>query len=47
MSGGSSCKLVFARSKLLQGETSHPRAELIAAMLNSHTGEVAKRAFGD
>ena len=44
--GSSSCQLVFARSKLIPEGTTQPRAELIAAMLNSHTGEVVKRAFG-
>ena len=45
--GDYSCQLVFARSKLLEQGTTQPRAELIAAMLNAHTGEVVKRAFGE
>ena len=44
--GEYSCQLVFARSKLLERGTTQPRAELIAAMLNAHTGEVVRRAFG-
>ena len=45
--GEYSCQLVFARSKLIEEGTTQPRAELIAALLNSHTGQVVKRAFGD
>ena len=41
-----SCQLVFARSKILPDRISQPRAEMIAALLNAHTGEVVKRAFG-
>ena len=44
--GEYSCQLVFARSKLIEEGTTQPRAELIAAMLNAHTGEVVRRAFG-
>ena len=44
--GEYSCQLVFSRSKLIDDGTTQPRCELIAAMLNSHTGEVVKRAFG-
>ncbi len=44
--GEYSCQLVFSRSKLIPDGTTQPRAELIAAMLNSHTGEVVKRSFG-
>ena len=46
INGEFSCQLVFARSKLLPSGTSQPRGELIAALLNTHTGEVVKRAFG-
>ena len=45
--GSYSCQLVFSRSKLLEKGTTQPRAELVAAMLNAHTGEVVRRAFGD
>jgi hypothetical protein len=45
--GKFSCQLVFARSKLIPDGTTQPRGELLAALLNSHTGEVVKRAFGD
>jgi len=41
-----SCQLVFARSKIIPEGTSQPRAELTAALLNAHTGEVVKRSFG-
>ena len=44
--GEFSCQLVFARLKLIEEGTTQPRAELIAAMLNAHTGEVVRRAFG-
>lgn len=45
--GGFSCQLVLGRSKIIPEETSQPRAELIAALLNTHSGEVVKRSFGD
>jgi hypothetical protein len=45
--GKYSCQLVFARTKLLPEGTTQPRAELIAAVLNAHTGEVVRRSFGD
>ena len=45
-SGGYSCQLVIARSKITPEDTSQPRAELITALLNAHTGEEARRAFG-
>ena len=45
--GEHSCQLVFARSKLLDRGITQPRAELVAGMLNAHTGEVVRRAFGD
>ena len=45
--GKFSNQLVFSRSKLIPSGTTQPRAELIAATLNTHTGEVVKRAFGD
>ena len=44
--GEFSCQLVFARSKLIEEGTTQPRAELIVAMLDAHTGEVVRRAFG-
>ena len=40
-----SCQLIFARSKLVPEGMSIPRAELLAANLNAHTGEVVKRAL--
>ena len=45
--GKYSCQLVFARTKLLPEGTTQPRAELIAAVLNAHTGEVVRRSFGE
>ena len=42
---GFSCQLIFARSKLVPDNTSMPRAELSAAVLNAHTGEVVRKAF--
>ena len=39
------CELVFSRSKVVPDGLSQPRAELVAATLNTHTGETVKRAF--
>ncbi|XP_066917749.1 uncharacterized protein [Clytia hemisphaerica] len=44
LNGEYSCQLVFARSKILSSST-QPRAELEAAVLNTHTSEVVKRAL--
>ena len=44
--GEFSCQLVLARSKIIPEGTSQPRAELIAALLNTHTGEVVRKSFG-
>ena len=46
-SGGYSCQLVFARSKVVPQDMSVPRAELLAASLNASTGFVVKKAFGE
>ncbi len=43
--GSYSCQLVFARTKLLPEGTTQPRAEMVAATLNTHTGEVVRRAL--
>ena len=43
--GEYSCQLIFSRSKLLPSQMSQPRAELFAAVLNTHTGEVVRRAL--
>ena len=43
--GSYSCQLIFARSKLIPEGMTIPRAELLAANLNAHTGEVVKRAL--
>ena len=45
--GTYSCQLLFFRSKVVPGGLSHPRAELLAATLTTHTDETAKRAFQD
>ena len=45
--GSYSCQLVFSRSRLIPDNTTQPRAELYAALINAHTGEVVKRAFGE
>jgi len=42
---GFSCQLIFSRSRLVPENLSLPRAELYAAVLNTHTGEVVRRAF--
>ena len=45
--GDYSCQLVFSRSKLVPNGMTIPRAELFAANVNAHTGEVVKRSFGN
>ena len=45
-SGGYSCQLIFGRSKIIPDGMTIPRAELFAANVNAHTGEVVKRSFG-
>ena len=45
-SGNYSCQLIFGRSKIIPDGMTVPRAELLAANLNAHTGEVIKRSFG-
>ena len=44
---GTYCQLVFSRSEVVPDGLSQPRAELLAATLNTHTGETVKRAFQD
>ena len=44
--GEFSCQLTFSRSTLVPDSMSQPRAELFAAVLNAHTGEVIKRSLG-
>ena len=43
--GKYSCQLVFARSRLTPDDLSQPRAELYAALINTHTGNVVRKAF--
>jgi len=43
--GTYSCQLIFSRSKLVPDGMTIPRAELLAANVNAHTGEVVKRAL--
>ena len=43
--GNYSCQLVFSRSRLIPDAMTQPRAELYAAVVNAHTGEVVKRSF--
>ena len=45
--GTYSCQLVFFRSKVVPDGPSQPTAELLAATLNIHTGEIVKRDFQD
>ena len=40
-----SCQLLLAKSKIISEGTSLPRAELVAATLNTHTTEIVKRAL--
>ena len=42
---GYSSQLVLARSRILPENTTQPRAELSAAVLNTHTGEIMKKAL--
>ena len=44
--GSYSCQLVFARSRLIPTNTTNPRPELYAALINTNTEEVVRRAFG-
>ena len=46
-SGGHSCQLLFARSKIVPKDMPMPRAELLAVSLNAGTGHVVKTALGD
>ena len=43
--GTHSCQLLFARSRLVPNGMTQPRAELYAAVLNAHSGEVVRRAL--
>ena len=45
--GTYSCQLVFSRSKVVPDGIGQPRAELLAATLNTHAGETVKRVFQD
>ena len=45
--GSHSCQLVLARSKIVPQNTTVPRAELMAALLNASAGKLVKTAFGD
>ena len=45
--GTYSCQLVFSRSKVVPDGIGKPRAELLAATLNTHAGETVKRVFQD
>ena len=44
-SGTHSSQLVLSRSRIVPQGMSQPRAELYAALLNSHTGEVVRKSF--
>ena len=44
-SGGYSCQLIFGRSRLVPDGTTQPRAELYAAVVNAHSGEVVRRSI--
>ena len=43
--GHYSCQLVLSRTRLVPDGMTQPRAELYAAMLNAHSGEIVKRAL--
>ena len=40
-----SCQFVFSRSKIIPDGLSQPRAELFAARINVHTGEIVRRSL--
>ena len=42
-----SCQLIFARSRIVPDGYTQPRGELFAAFVNTHTGQIIKRAFGE
>ena len=42
---GFSCQLIFSKSRLIPDHMSQPRAELFAALINTHAGEVVRRAL--
>ena len=46
-SGSYSCQLLFSRTKTVPKDMTLPRAELLAASLNTSTGHVVKVALGD
>ena len=43
--GSYSCQLVFARSQLIPTKMTQPLAELYAALIKTHTGEIVRRDF--
>ena len=43
--GERSCQLLFARSRLVPDGMTQPRAELYAALVNAHSGEVVRRSL--
>jgi hypothetical protein len=44
--GEYSCQLILGRSKIIQSDIkTQPRAEMFAALLNTHTGEIVKKAL--
>ena len=45
--GSYSCQLVFSRSKIVPDDTSLPRAELLAALLNANVGHIVQTSFGN
>ncbi|MEM7375622.1 MAG: hypothetical protein AAF587_43925 [Bacteroidota bacterium] len=44
-SGGYSSQLILSRSRIVPDGMSQPRAELYAALLNAHTGEVVRKSY--
>ena len=45
LDGSFSCQLILGRSKILPDGTTPPRAEMMAATLNAHTGQVVRKAL--
>ena len=44
--GSHSCQLILSKTRLVPDGMSQPRAELYAAVVNTHAAEVVKRALG-
>ena len=43
--GSYSCQLILSKTRLVPEEMTQPRAELFAAVVNTHTGEIVRKAL--